>query len=356
MKKICTVVGARPQFIKVAPVSRFLGEYAQEILIHTGQHYDNNMSEVFFSQLGLPKPAYNLEVGSGGHGAQTGDMLKGLEEVFNKERPDAVLVYGDTNSTLAGALAASKLHLPIIHVEAGLRSFNRRMPEEINRVLTDHISTLLFTPTQTAVTNLSNEGISEGVHLVGDVMYDAVVQNVHLANKNSTVVHDNGLVPNEYVLATIHRAENTDNPQRLLEIWEGIQSIPMPIVLPLHPRTRNIIRNMGLEVKSSNLIIIEPVGYFDMLHLEANANAILTDSGGVQKEAYFLKKPCLTVREETEWVETIELGWNTLVEASKDDIVNKFYALNQVKQLEHKPVYGSGDAGEKISVIIKSLL
>jgi len=354
MIKICTVVGARPQFIKVAPVSRELNFFAHEVLIHTGQHYDENMSDVFFRQLGLPVPAYNLEIGSGKHGAQTGEMLKKIEEVLLTEKPDGVLVYGDTNSTLAGALAASKLHLPIFHVEAGLRSFNRRMPEEINRVLTDHLSSLLFAPTGAAIRNLSNEGLTKGVHQVGDVMYDAVLHNAQIAEETSSVLRQLDLTSGTFVLATIHRAENTDDVQRLTAIWEGLQAIPMPVVLPMHPRTKNIIHDLGLPSSSSNLHVIEPVGYFDMLQLEANAYAIITDSGGVQKEAYFMKKPCLTVREETEWVETVDLGWNTLVQASKSDILNKFEALPRMNRSEHQPVYGDGKAAQSIASVIKA--
>ncbi|GCL72387.1 non-hydrolyzing UDP-N-acetylglucosamine 2-epimerase [Paenibacillus naphthalenovorans] len=351
-KKILTIVGARPQFIKVSPVSRYLKDYADEILIHTGQHYDFNMSDIFFEQLGIKKPDYNLEVGSGTHGYQTGEMLQGLEKIMLDEKPDGILVYGDTNSTLAGALAASKLNIPVFHVEAGLRSFNRKMPEEINRVMTDHLSTLLFAPTNTAVRHLSSEGIIKGVHLVGDVMYDAVVQNVKVAEQNSDIIEAHHLVPNQYVLATIHRAENTDDKKRLVEIWEGLNLIHMPVVLPLHPRTRKKIEDMGLKVTSEHLKLIDPVGYFDMLTLEANCLSVMTDSGGVQKEAYFLKKMCYTLRTETEWVETVELGWNRLVPADREIIKTVLNKTQSPDIKSYKEVYGDGKAAQKICDLI----
>lgn len=317
--KIASIVGARPQFIKAAAVSRVLRATpeVQEVLVHTGQHYDENMSEIFFRELEIPEPDYNLGIGSGSHGAQTGRMLEAIEEVLLREQPDWVLVYGDTNSTLAGALAAVKIHIPVAHVEAGLRSFNRQMPEEINRVLTDHASDLLFAPTETAVENLHREGIPENrVYLVGDVMYDAAIYYAAKAERESRVLEQLNLKPKTYILATIHRAENTDVPARLQAIFKGIAIIAqeVPVVLPLHPRTRAALTREGiLEGVTGDIRLIEPVGYLDMVMLEKNARLIVTDSGGVQKEAFFYGVPCLTLREETEWVELVERGWNRLV-------------------------------------------
>ncbi|MEH1855884.1 MAG: UDP-N-acetylglucosamine 2-epimerase (non-hydrolyzing) [Nostoc sp.] len=311
-------VGARPQFIKAA-VSRSLKSHPeiQEVLVHTGQHYDENMSDVFFQELEIPAPNYHLGIGSSNHGAQTGRMLEAIEQVLLKESPDWVLVYGDTNSTLAGAIAAVKLHIRVAHVEAGLRSFNRRMPEEINRVLTNHTADLLFAPTTAAVANLNQEGISqEKVHLVGDVMYDAAIDYGVKAEQKSSILEHLGLISQNYLLATIHRAENTDNPARLRAIFMGLTAVTqnIPVVLPLHPRTRAALLREGLlEDVGKSLQLIEPVGYLDMVMLEKNAKLIATDSGGVQKEAFFYRVPCITLREETEWVELVQLGWNRLV-------------------------------------------
>lgn len=328
--KLLDIVGARPQFIKVGPILRAIAKHNREhpqraiheVLVHTGQHYDYTMSRVFFEELELKEPDYHLGVGSGTHGSQTGEMLKRIEDVLLKEKPDLVMVYGDTNSTLAGALAAAKLHIPVAHVEAGLRSFNKTMPEEINRVLTDHISDLLFCPTQTAVENLEREGITKGVHLVGDVMYDSVLYNVQLAEKRSEILERLHLQPKGYALATVHRAENTDHPERLRSIFQALETIAadgLPVVVPLHPRTRK--RLSALNLPFNRLQIIEPVSYLEMLLLEKSAKIILTDSGGVQKEAFFFKVPCVTVRDETEWVETVELGWNVLVGCDPERIV-----------------------------------
>ncbi len=321
--KVVSIVGARPQFIKCAPVSRVLRARATEVLVHTGQHYDDNMSEVFFRQLAIPRPDHNLAVGSGAHGSQTARMLEGIEAIVQQERPDWVLVYGDTNSTLAGALAAAKLHVPVAHVEAGLRSFNRRMPEEINRVLTDHVSALLFCPTPVAVDNLAREGISRGVHLVGDVMYEALLYNARIAEKNSRVLADLRVQPAKYFLATIHRAENTDDPGRLGAIVRALREISREyrVLWPVHPRTRHILaRGDGLPA-ADHLTLLEPLSYLDMLQLEKHARGILTDSGGVQKEACWLEVPCVTLRDETEWLETVESGWNVLVGADTQRIV-----------------------------------
>ncbi|MGQ9599932.1 MAG: non-hydrolyzing UDP-N-acetylglucosamine 2-epimerase [Anaerolineae bacterium] len=352
--KVASVVGARPQFIKAAPVSRALRQTANEVLIHTGQHYDHGLSAVFFEELSIPEPDYHLGVGSGSHGWQTGQMLIRLEETLLIERPDWVLVYGDTNSTLAGALAAVKLHIPVAHVEAGLRSFNRRMPEEPNRVLTDHISDLLFCPTRTAVDNLHREGIRRGVHLVGDVMYDAVLQHLALAEGQSDILARLGLEAGGYVLATIHRPGNTDDPTRLRAILAALSQIEWPVIFPAHPRTRQRIAEFGLELsqESQNPRLIDPVGYLDMLILEKHARLILTDSGGVQKEAFFLAVPCLTVREETEWVETVETGWNRLVSPDPASI------LEAARRFRPSglppPLLGDGHAAERIARLLVS--
>lgn len=322
--KILTVVGARPQFIKAAMVSRALSAYntgqvagslLREVLVHTGQHYDEYMSSVFFQDLQIPAPAYHLGIGSGSHGRQTGLMLEGLERVMEQERPDMVLVYGDTNSTLAGSLAAGKLHIPVAHVEAGLRSYNRAMAEEINRVLTDHLSALLFCPTAHAVKNLSLEGIVKGVHLVGDVMAEALEASLPLARSRSTVLARLSLEPKTYHLATVHRAENTDQKENLERILWALVRLDCPVVFPCHPRTQKMIEQFGLVsvLEGSRVRLVEPVGYLEMLCLEADAAVILTDSGGVQKEAFWLGVPCVTLRNETEWVETLEDARNVTV-------------------------------------------
>lgn len=315
--RIATVIGARPQFVKAAPVSSVLRQAHQEVLIHTGQHYDYLMSQVFFDELRIPEPDFNLGVGSGPHGKQTGEMLAKLEEIFLSQSFDMVLIYGDTNSTLAAALAAAKLHVPIAHVEAGLRSFNRGMPEEINRVAADHVSSLLFCPTATAVENLRAEGVRSGVHLVGDVMYEALMARIGDGLPTEALLEQHGLRPGAYVLATIHRAENTDHPERLSAILGTLCSLGEPVLLPVHPRTRGVIGRLGLEL-GSNLRLVEPLGFTDMLAAESSARVIVTDSGGVQKEAAWLGVPCVTVRDETEWVETVTTGWNTLVGADAD--------------------------------------
>ncbi|SMO66666.1 non-hydrolyzing UDP-N-acetylglucosamine 2-epimerase [Melghirimyces algeriensis] len=345
--KVVTVVGARPQFIKAAPVSRALRRYGKEILVHTGQHYDTSMSHIFFKELNIPHPDYHLGIGSKSHGAQTGEMLSEVERVLLTEKPDWVLVYGDTNSTLAGALAASKMHLPIAHVEAGLRSFNRRMPEEINRVLTDQLSTLLFCPTTTAVQHLSSEGITRGVYNVGDVMADALQFNRKLALDHSNILERLEIKPKEYLLVTFHRAENTDVDHRLENIVSALNHLSKPAVLPLHPRTRNKIKQSGLSFTNPRLKVIEPVGYLDMIQLEANASKILTDSGGVQKEAFLLNVPCITMRDETEWTETIEQKANILVGSDKRKIVQHAEHF-QVDFSNVKPIFGEGNASQRI--------
>lgn len=321
--KVVTIVGARPQFIKAAPVSKALREAGHtEFLLHTGQHYDYGMSQVFFDELGLPKADKNLNVRSGNHGKQTGQMLTGIEEILLAESPAWVLVFGDTNSTLAGALASVKLHTPLAHIEAGVRSFNREMPEEHNRVLTDHCANLLLCPTKTAVENLAREGLKTGVHLVGDPMQDAVLMFSQRAQQQSTILKDLGLEPHQYLLATVHRAENTDHPENLRQILEAFSEINEPIIFPIHPRTRACLEALKLRgLDNSHIHLIDPVGYLDMLELERNARMILTDSGGIQKEAYFFCVPCITLRMETEWVETVQAGWNVIAGTDKDRII-----------------------------------
>lgn len=329
--KIITLIGARPQFIKCAPLSIKLRQEHNEILVHTGQHYDVEMSDIFFDELNISKPIYNLGIGSGNHGEQTGKILIEIEKVLNKEKPDLVLVYGDTNSTLAGALAAVKMHIKLIHIEAGLRSFDRRMPEEINRVLIDHASDILFCPTQTAVDNLKNEGINNNVHLVGDVMLDALEYNLKNAEKKSMILQTLGIKAGEYLVATIHRPSNTDNENNLANIVDAFCNVDIQIVFPMHPRTEKMLKQHGLWVKLSNkntVIITKPLGYLDMIFLMSHSAKIITDSGGIQKEAYVLKVPCITLRENTEWIETIESGKNILVESTKDTIIEAINEFN----------------------------
>ena len=349
--KVVTIVGARPQFIKSAAVSRPLREENIELLVNTGQHYDDDMSSIFFRELDIPEPDYNLGIGSGTHGQQTGKMLIKIEEVLLKERPDFVLVYGDTNSTISGALAAVKLNIPVAHVEAGLRSFNREMPEEHNRVLTDHCSDLLFCPTQTAVNWLAKEGTTKGVYLVGDVMLDAVLCNIKIAGDRSTILTDLELKPKEYTLATVHRSYNTDIPQRLFNIFSAFADMGQKVILPLHPRTRKQIVKYGMtkffSANNSNLKVIDPVGYLDMLMLEKNSKLILTDSGGVQKEAYFMAVPCITLRPETEWVETVDAGWNVIADDNTDNIIKTANEYAWPKD-EPEPIFGDGHASERI--------
>ena len=351
--KVATVVGARPQFIKAAAVTRVFGQRPDvtELIIHTGQHYDPAMSQVFFDELNLPVPYVNAAVGSGPHGEQTGRMLEVMERVLVDMKPDVVLIYGDTNSTLAGALAAVKLHIPVAHVEAGLRSFNRRMPEEINRVVTDHVSSILFAPTEAAIVNLANEGIREDVHLTGDVMFDATLYYTSKAEKTSRVLENVALTDQPYVLATMHRAENTDDPARLAAIWGALcrLSSDCRVVLPLHPRTRKKIAELGVA-QPATLRIIEPVGYLDMLKLEAHARLVVTDSGGVQKEAFFNRVPCVTLRSETEWVELVDSGWNRLVAEDSEERI--FSALAEALHAENPQSapspYGDGEAARRI--------
>jgi UDP-GlcNAc3NAcA epimerase len=352
--KVVSIVGARPQFVKAAPISRALRTAAhEEFLLHTGQHYDPNMSEVFFEQLEIPKPDANLCVGSGPHGAQTGAMLEGIEKILLAERPDQVLVYGDTNSTLAGALAAAKLHIPVAHVEAGLRSFNRLMPEELNRIIADHLSDILLCPSQTAVDNLKTEGLTRGVHLVGDVMYDAVLQFAQLARDRSTILNELKIVPGKYLLATAHRAENTDDPVRLGNILTAFSELDELIIFPIHPRTRKAITDSANVQLSGNVRLIAPVGYLDMLLLEQNARMILTDSGGIQKEAYWLGVPCITLRDETEWVETVVAGWNVLAGSDPARIVESVRRLRPATG-SNAPLYGNGHVASQCVSVLES--
>jgi UDP-GlcNAc3NAcA epimerase len=356
-RKVITVVGARPQFIKAATVSRAIRDMdcsLSEVIVHTGQHYDEGMSQVFFDELGIPSPAFNLGLGGGRHGEMTGKMLAGIERVLLDERPDWVLVYGDTNSTLAGALAAVKLHIPVAHVEAGLRSFNMRMPEEVNRILTDRVSTLLFCPTDVAVRNLAVEGMIRGVHQVGDVMYDASLYYRDVARRDSSILESLGLTDGGYVLATCHRAENTDNPSRLAGIVDALREISREtaVVLPLHPRTRAVLEGQGLGERMGDIRAIDPVGYVDMVRLEQSAAAILTDSGGVQKEAFFYCVPCLTLRDETEWVETVESGWNVLCGADSSRILDAWRHLGAMRRERGTQPYGRGDAAQRIVALL----
>jgi len=347
--KVASIVGARPNFIKLAPLSKELRkEGFDEIIIHTGQHYDYEMNKIFFDELGIPEPDYHLEVGSGTHAYQTGEMLKGIEKVLLKEEPDLVLVYGDTNSTLAGALATAKLHIKIGHIEAGLRSYDKMMPEEINRVLTDHCSDLLFCPTKRAVENLKKEGISKGVYMVGDVMVDILKDCIEIAEKRSRILDELDLKPKDYYLATVHRAENTDNFERMKNIVDALCDIGN-VVFPCHPRTEKMLKKFGLWGSLREIKVINPVGYLDMLMLEKNASKIITDSGGIQKEEYILKVPCITLRDTTEWVETVEDGWNVLVGADKEKIIKTINDFRFVG--DQRNVFGNYASKKIVNII-----
>lgn len=357
--KIVTIVGARPQFVKAAAVSRVIREKHTEILVHTGQHYDNNMSDIFFEELHIPKPDINLGVGSGSHAKQTAEMMIGIEEILLKEKPDYLMVYGDTNSTLAGAIAAAKIHVPIIHVEAGLRSFNMRMPEEQNRILTDRISTFLLCPTDVAVENLEKEGLTEGVFNVGDVMCDAVLYYSRLLNEKPAshyFSHLQGLFEDvkevaDWYLATVHRAENTDSLEKVKEILDAFEQLDAPVIFPVHPRTKGMVKELVDSVGYKNTIFVEPMGYLDMLYFVKNAKKAVTDSGGLQKETYILNTPCVTVRDQTEWVETLIGNHNILAKPNAKDIVDKVMntVIDESKKANH---YGNGDAAEKICELI----
>lgn len=379
MKKIITIIGARPQIIKAAALSRAIkkhfSEQIEEIIVHTGQHYDENMSAVFFEELGIPKPDYNLNVGSGKHGAQTAKMILGLEEILIEHKPNALVVYGDTNSTLAGAIAASKIHIPIVHIEAGLRSFNKSMPEEINRIMCDHVSTLLFSPTQAGYQNLIHEGFKDleespysmdrpKIYHCGDVMYDNSLYFSLVAKEKSTVLRDYDLTDGEFILGTIHRDHNTDDPGRLTAIFEALLEIAQktPIVLPLHPRTNKMMKtvlseelNQQIE-NNRNLKLIPPVSFLDMVSLEDSSQMIITDSGGVQKESYFFKKPCLILRPQTEWVEIVEAGTAKICDADKDKILSSYRYFMDHPPQNFKAIFGDGMAAEFIcGEIVKHL-
>jgi UDP-GlcNAc3NAcA epimerase len=373
-KKILTIIGARPQIIKASALSRSIKTYfdteLEEILIHTGQHYDENMSQVFFDEMGIPQPKYNLAVGSGNHGSQTGKMLEGLERIFLDEKPNAVLVYGDTNSTLAGALAASKLHIPVIHVEAGLRSFNKAMPEEVNRICCDHVSTLLFTPTHTGYENLIREGFNPDknrkasadnpfVYHCGDVMFDNSLHFSNLSKQKSTILQDLELEKENFILGTIHRDTNTDLPENLSNIIRGLlvltRETGLKLILPLHPRTKSKIEiNLNTELKtelisSPNIQIIPPVGFLDIISLQKNARMIVTDSGGLQKEAFFFQKPCLILRDQTEWIEIVKNGNAELVGADSEQIFEKGRNLLRKTDYSYPEFYGDGNAAKFIA-------
>ena len=380
-KRIITIVGARPQIIKSSAISRAIqsqfSELLEEVIVHTGQHYDENMSEVFFQEMGIPRPNYNLNVGSGSHGAQTAKMIEGLEEIFIKEAPTAVLVYGDTNSTIAGALAAIKIHIPVIHVEAGLRSFNKAMPEEVNRIACDHMSTLLFTPTITGIENLTKEGFAietsgkatanaPKVYQCGDVMFDNSLFFSSLSDETSTILAENGLVANGYVLTTIHRDSNTDIAENMDAIFTALLTIQkksgLTIVLPIHPRTKGKMKDqLSAELfkaieENPNFKIIPPAGFIDIIALEKNARLIVTDSGGLQKEAFFFQKPCVILRPQTEWVEIVNNGNAILADASKARIEQAFDELMAKTDYSFPPFYGDGKAAEFIcSKIVEDL-
>ncbi len=368
--KILTIIGARPQIIKAAALSRAIkkhfSKFIQEVIVHTGQHYDSNMSQVFFDELGIPAPDYNLEVGSASHGSQTAQMISGIEEILEKEKPNYIILYGDTNSTLAGAVAASKIHIPVVHIEAGLRSFNKSMPEEVNRIVCDHVSSLLFTPTKTGYQNLLNEGFKEnkapftadkpGIFHCGDVMYDNSLFFADIAEEKTSLLSELDMLNKDFILATIHRDHNTDNPLRLQSIFEALLEIAMEkkiqIVLPLHPRTKKKMESLSAELierlnANENIQIIPPVSFLEMIALEKNAQLVITDSGGVQKEAYYFHKPCVILRPETEWVEIIEAGTGILADAQRVKIKE---AVNQLlyKNFEFHAIYGDGRAAEFI--------
>ncbi len=360
--KIATIIGARPQFIKAATISHLLqnDDEIEETIIHTGQHFDDAMSKVFFSELGIKKPQYNLGIKGKSHGQMTGLQLYEIEKILLDKTPNWVLVYGDTNSTVSGALAAAKLNIPVIHIESGLRSFNRNMPEEINRIITDHISKLLFSPTEVALKNLISEGLCSSTgyskcYMVGDVMYDAAKIFGKKADATSNIIKRINITPNNYILATIHRAENTDQTDRLINIFNAFEKISneIPVIWPIHPRTRNKLKEKNLIPKKTN--IIEPVGYLDMMMLEKNSSVIATDSGGIQKEAYFHSIPCVTIRKETEWVELVDSNWNILADPnSSDDLVKKI--LSRVNKKGKKiNIFGDGNSAKKIIHTIKEM-
>ncbi len=353
--KIVTVVGARPQFVKAAALSRVIAgrDGIEEVIVHTGQHFDKNMSDVFFEEMEIPKPGYNLDIHSVGHGAMTGRMLEGIEEILQKETPDLLLVYGDTNSTIAGALAAKKMHIPVGHVEAGLRSFNMKMPEEVNRILTDRISDYLFCPTSTAVNNLQREGFENfpcEIHQCGDVMQDAAIHYAQNSAEKSGVLQQLGN-PEDFVLATIHRAENTDDPERLRAIVAALDEVnsDKQVICPIHPRTRKILEKQGLKPAFT---VIDPVGYFDIIELLKAAFLVMTDSGGLQKEAFFFHNPCITLRDQTEWTELVDHGFNRIAGANTDDILTQYHAMRYARLNFEVDLYGQGRASQNICDVL----
>lgn len=354
-RKLLTVVGARPQFIKAGVVSRILRErYSDqflEVMVHTGQHYDENMSRIFFEQLDLPQPKIDLEVGSGSHGAQTGKMLPLIEEQIVFERPDLLIVYGDTNSTLAAALAAAKLHVPVAHVEAGLRSWNRKMPEEINRVVVDHVSDLLLCPSDVAVQNLKREGVTQGVFITGDVMHDSALYCAERAEQNAghfnQRLNDFGVQPGDYALATVHRAENTDEPEKLRQIVSAFDQLTEKVIFPAHPRTRAVIQKEEISL-GENIVLSDPFSYLDMILFLKNAKMVFTDSGGVQKEAMFFETPCVTLRQETEWTETVDAGWNLLAGSDTASILKSAEKHLGMIRKNKDSIYGSGRSAENV--------
>jgi UDP-N-acetylglucosamine 2-epimerase (non-hydrolysing) len=353
--KVLSVVGARPQFVKAFPVSRALRARGEEVLVHTGQHYDEELSEVFFAELGIPDPDYHLGVGSGSHAVQTARAMERLDPIVAAEDPDALLVYGDTNSTVAAAMVGAKRDTAVVHVEAGLRSYDREMPEEVNRVVTDHVADLLLSPTERGAANLSHEGLADRTVVTGDVMYDALLWARDRASDATTVLADHDLTPGEYVLATVHRAKNTDDPARLAAILDGLGAVPETVVLPVHPRTEAALRNHDLWDRAcTDLQVVDPVGYLPFVRLLDGARRIATDSGGVQKEAFFLDTPCVTLREETEWVETVDAGWNELVGCDARAITT---ALTRDWPLGEKPhPYGDGDAASHVADAVEAFL
>lgn len=357
MGKIVSIVGARPQFIKLSPLSKELRKKYNEVIVHTGQHYDSHMSQMFFDELEIPKPDYNLNVGSGSHGEQTGEMLKRIESVLLMEKPDLVIVYGDTNSTLAGALAAVKLHIKIAHVEAGVRSFNKKMPEEVNRIITDHISDFLFVPTENAVRNLKKEGVQEGVYNVGDVMLDAFLKYSILVKKDSDILRELDLDKKGFYLLTVHRQENTSNKKALTNIFEALSGLEKRVVFPVHPRTKKYLKSYNLlqKIKKTNIRLSPPLSYLNFLSLFIHAEMIITDSGGVQKEAYFAKTPCITLRNETEWIETVEDGWNILVGTEKEKIIEAIRNFKPKDNVNYRK-FGNGLASKRIFNKISEIL
>jgi UDP-GlcNAc3NAcA epimerase len=371
--KIVTIIGARPQIIKAAAISRAIHTHFKdqitEVIVHTGQHYDDNMSAIFFTEMGIPTANYNLSVGSGNHGAQTAKMMEGIESILLSEKPDALLIYGDTNSTLAGALAASKIHIPVVHIEAGLRSYNKSMPEEINRITCDHCSTLLFSPTNQGISNLIKEGFSTTTHSkasidcplvfkTGDIMFDNSMYFSSIATEKQGLVEKLQLTPKEFILCTIHRDSNTDNPEHLNQIIRGLLQIQrvsnQAIVLPLHPRTRKKMTELLDPVLAEELElnrgiqVIDPAGFLDMISLESTCSLVITDSGGVQKEAFFFKKPCIILREQTEWVEIVENGNALLVGSSEEKLIEAYHQLTTKKDYTYPPFFGDGHASEEI--------